>query len=61
MRYIKINKETIHKLQEYRNISSYFWDIEDIKEFYRKKEYKIYKKYKHLFNNIHIIEKKDKF
>ena len=45
MKYIKINKETIKKLKEFRNISNYFWDIEDIKEFYvldvqlKKKDY----------------------
>lgn len=60
MQYIKINKRVVEKIKEYNSISLQFWSIQDIKYFYSKKEYKTYRKYKHLFNNKHIIEQKGK-
>ena len=60
MKYIIISKKCIEKIKEYKGILLEFWDINDIRYFYSKKEYKIYKKYKHLLNNKHIIEQKGK-
>ena len=38
MKYIIINYKTIMKIKEFKNISTYFWEVEDIREFYQKKE-----------------------
>ena len=49
MKYIKINKNSIQIMKEFRNISLDFWEFSDIKHFYSKKQYKLLKKYRNIF------------
>lgn len=55
MKYIKLNIYIIRKIKEFRNISLEFWQINEVKYFYNKKEYKMYKKYVNLLKNRHMI------
>ena len=58
MRYIKINQNSIKIIKEFRNISLDFWELQDVKFFYNKKQYKLYKKYRNYFIYKHILYKR---